>query len=96
MTLKELRQNSNLQQHQLSSLIGVAISKYSLYENGIELPSLKQIIQLERYFGQKIDWPDIPADEKHEFVTSLLKALKRYPVRAVLEYVRKNDITLIV
>ena len=54
--LKELRKNNKYTQKELSRKLGITLSAYSNYEQGIREPSLQIIIKLVRIYGVSADY----------------------------------------
>lgn len=54
--LKELRKEKGVTQQAVAVAIGVTISAYSNYEQGIREPSIQTIINLCKYFGVTSDY----------------------------------------
>jgi transcriptional regulator with XRE-family HTH domain len=56
MKLKELRTNKNLSQNDLGKIIGVSGQTILNWENGINEPSIVNLIKLADYFDISIDY----------------------------------------
>lgn len=50
-TLKALRANANLTQHETAKKIGVSTTTWSKWENGERYPNVKQVEKIEELFG---------------------------------------------
>lgn len=53
--LKELREQNNMTQMELSNATGISQSKLSRWEAGINLPSLQDILKLSDYYGLSVN-----------------------------------------
>ena len=85
--LKDLRLAAGMNQSEISELIKINISQISYYENDLSLPSLEDMVILDRHFGQKIDWKeDFTPQRHHEIVQALIELCENYPLPAVLEF----------
>lgn len=54
--LKELRQSRNLTQNELSKILKITPSQYSLYETGKRNIPLTLLIKLAKYYNTSIDY----------------------------------------
>ena len=54
--IRKLREESNLTQHQISSILNVAQSIYSDYENGTTVMPPNVLIKLADYYGTSVDY----------------------------------------
>ncbi len=54
--LKQLRKEKGVSQKEISSAIGITLSAYSNYEQGIREPSIDIIIKLCKYFKVSADY----------------------------------------
>lgn len=54
--LKELRKEKGISLKELGSIIGVAESTMSLYENGKRQPDYETLLKLAEYFGVTVDY----------------------------------------
>ena len=54
--LKELREERNLGQIELSKAIGVSKGIISLWENGLREPKLSNLVSLSKFFNVSIDY----------------------------------------
>ena len=54
--LKQLRKEKGVSQKEISSAIGITLSAYSNYEQGIREPSIDIIIKLCKYFDVGADY----------------------------------------
>lgn len=54
--LKELRQEKGVSQKEVASAIGVTLSAYSNYEQGIREPSYEILINICKYYGVTSDY----------------------------------------
>lgn len=80
-TLRELRKQNGLTQHQVSQATGIHIATISLYEGG-KTPTLSDAISLEKAFSQPIEWHD--KTNKEELIASLATLIRRYPAESVI------------
>lgn len=54
--LKQLRKDKGLSQKEVASIIGVTISAYSNYEQGIREPSYDILIKLAKFYDVTTDY----------------------------------------
>lgn len=54
--LKELRQEKGVSQKEVASAIGVTLSAYSNYEQGIREPSYEILVNICKYYGVSSDY----------------------------------------
>lgn len=54
--LKQLRKEKGVSQKEISNAIGITLSAYSNYEQGIREPSIDIIIKLCKYFDVSADY----------------------------------------
>ena len=54
--LKQLRKEKNISQKTISNAIGITLSAYSNYEQGIREPAIEIIIKLCKYFEISADY----------------------------------------
>lgn len=54
--LKQLRKEKGVSQKEISNAIGITLSAYSNYEQGIREPSIDIIIKLCKYFKASADY----------------------------------------
>ncbi len=54
--LKELRKEKGISLKELGSVVGVAESTMSLYENGKRQPDYETLLKLAEYFGVTVDY----------------------------------------
>ena len=54
--LKELRQEKGVSQKEIAKTIGISVSAYSNYEQGIREPSNEILIRLCKYFNVTSDY----------------------------------------
>lgn len=54
--LKELRKEKGISLKELGSIVGVAESTMSLYENGKRQPDYETLLRLAEYFGVTVDY----------------------------------------
>lgn len=54
--LKELRQEKGVSQKEVASAIGVTLSAYSNYEQGIREPSYEILVNICKYYGVTSDY----------------------------------------
>jgi transcriptional regulator with XRE-family HTH domain len=86
-TLKELRTEKGLRQADIAELLKISVPQVSNYESGISLPTLEEMIILERHFGKRINWlDDRTRAERDTVVQSLIELYERYPLEAVSEF----------
>jgi transcriptional regulator with XRE-family HTH domain len=91
-TIKEIRTDLGLHQSDIAIKINVSVPAYSLLENGQSVPSVEDIIFLERELGQMIDWSPnekINPDSKKIILSSINTLSDRYPLSSVLTFVQK-------
>jgi len=85
--LKDLRLEAGMNQSQISELIKINISQISYYENDLSLPSLEDMVILDKKFGQKVDYKeDFTPLRRHQIVQALIELCERYPLPAVMEF----------
>ena len=56
MRLKDLREDMDLTQKEIASLLKITQQQYSLYENGIRLIPIDKIIFLAKYYKTSTDY----------------------------------------
>jgi transcriptional regulator with XRE-family HTH domain len=89
-TLKQLRTYLGLNQPEVAKKINVAVSTYSLYENGQAIPCVEDMIILESNFDQRIKWADsITKEDKRQIMEALTSLSENYPLTAVLNFAQK-------
>ncbi len=54
--LRELRKSKGISLKELGSIVGVAESTMSLYENGKRQPDYETLLKLAEYFGVTVDY----------------------------------------
>ena len=89
-TLKQIRVSHGLRQAEVADKIQSSISDYSLMENGMMLPTVEDMVILEKEFNQRIDWLDtISINEKDQILAAITTLGRRYPLAAVFEFARR-------
>jgi transcriptional regulator with XRE-family HTH domain len=91
-TLKQIRAGLLLNQSDIASKLNLSVPSFSLLENGQTVPSIEDMIYLEKEFGQRIDWsPNEKIDIKaKQNILSTINALSRhYPMISVLNFSQK-------
>lgn len=54
--LKELRKEKGVSQKEVASALGISLSAYSNYEQGIREPNIEMIIAICRYYDVSSDY----------------------------------------
>lgn len=89
-TLKELRENLNLNQSQVAQKLNITVPQLSNYETGAVVPPLEDAIILERNFNQKIEWTDtVNLRQKTVIMNCLMTLAENYPLQSVLNFAVK-------
>lgn len=92
-TLKEIRIKEGLNQSFIASKIGVNIPQYSVLENGKAPLDIEDMVYLERFFNQPLDWANnerINPEAKVNIVKDIISLSQRYPLASVLNFVQKH------
>ena len=55
--LIEIREDFNLKQKDIASVLGITQQSYSLWENGSKIIPLKHLNNLCKDFGEVLKWP---------------------------------------
>ena len=56
MRLKDLREDKDMTQKEIASLLKITQQQYSLYENGIRLIPIDKLIFLAKYYNTSTDY----------------------------------------
>lgn len=56
MRLKDLREDMDMTQKEIASLLKITQQQYSLYENGIRLIPIDKLIFLAKYYNTSTDY----------------------------------------
>ena len=89
-SLKEIRNCLGISQGEVAKKLSIAISQFSLYESGQAVPTVEDMILLEREFSTPIDWPEtLTESEKAEIMENLTTLSQHYPLMAVLTFAQK-------
>lgn len=90
LTIKELRSRLGVNQGEIARKINVAVSQYSLYENGQAIPPVEDMLILQKAFGQKVEWNDtVNSEDKARIMQSLTILSESFPLSAVLIFAQK-------
>ena len=54
--LKQIREQKGVSQREVANAVGITISAYSNYEQGIREPSVEMIIKLCKFFNVSADY----------------------------------------
>ncbi|EJF48333.1 transcriptional regulator [Enterococcus sp. C1] len=68
--IRDLREDNNLTQHQIATLLNISQSTYSRYENGeLDIP-IQMLIKLANYYDTSIDYLVNMTDVRTTYKTS--------------------------
>ena len=85
--LQTLRKKRGLMQGDLANRLNTSVPNISNYENEITNPSLEEMVILENFFGERINWTDeISEDTKKTVLNNMLKLTTTFPLKTVLSF----------
>ena len=89
--LRGLRKSNDLTQEDLEKMVGIRSVRLSKYETGALAPTMREMTDLENYFGKPIAWADpLPENVKTALVEKIVTLSARYPLSAVLRRISKE------
>ena len=90
--LSEIRRDAGLSQQFVCRETGLAASSLSTFENHLASPSIEQMVLLEEFFGQRIQWTAGISnnEEKISLLTNILHLTQLYPIEAVFNFVLRS------
>ncbi len=71
--LKEIREDKDLNQSDVSKVLGIKQQQYSEYERGVVLISIEKIDKLASFYNTSIDYLLGRTDERKPYPKSILK-----------------------
>ncbi len=71
--LKEIREDRDLYQSDISKVLNITQSQYSLYENGIRLIPIDKLAILAKYYNTSVDYLIGLTDERKPYPNSIIK-----------------------
>ena len=90
-TLRELRQNLNLNQQAIATLVKSDIPQVSRWECGLAYPTLDEIIDMENFFKTRIQFNEgISAQHKFNAVQGIIDLAQKYPLPVIADWLYKT------
>lgn len=71
--LKEIREDRDLKQSDVSNALGIKQQQYSEYERGVVLISIEKLNQLATFYDTSVDYLIGRTDERKPYPKSILK-----------------------
>lgn len=71
--LKEIREDRDLKQSDVSKTLGIKQQQYSEYERGVVLISIEKLNQLATFYDTSVDYLIGRTDERKPYPKSILK-----------------------
>lgn len=71
--LKEIREDRDLKQSDVSKALGIKQQQYSEYERGVVLISIEKLNQLATFYDTSVDYLIGRTDERKPYPKSILK-----------------------
>ena len=84
-TLKEIRERLGVPQSVVAEKMSINIPTLSNIENFNTVATIEDIVNLEQFFGTRLDWKDSYKD-KELIVLSLITLLEHYPVSSCINF----------
>lgn len=86
-TLKQARKEAGMTLNEVSQNLKIQVPTLSNYESGTMQPTLQDIMLLENFYGQNLEWSEY--FDKEQLIEDLTVLIRNYPADAVIRSASK-------